>query len=352
LGAGATDPHPGDAEVGLMLAARTNTKLAASALAAFCRKHGDRNLIKAAAYAHKVFTTPRTIITMQQQPGQHCRSSVTWEGFDTERARMLVMFVAAVQLPLADRPQQLEVGGTVWEWADRADPQPFWAAYQCSDAVVLAFRSMDGSVDDARQHPCSPAHCYVQGLEESQLPVLPIELVKELSGTLELSLVGYSHGALTALATTLICGADHRAAVMECVLFNCCTMFWPLWFSQLLPEAWWQTEPKDIPGTDKVVSWVISNDPLSEAGPRPPGGRATRAPQTPGATYVLPACSTTGLIDNHSFAQFTAQRPPWIPSVELGLALMKAVDELDTGDSLERTWFELPDSPESLPPDS
>ena len=89
----------------------------------------------------------------------------------------------------------------------------------------------------------------------------------------------------------------------ECILLNAATMFWPLWYTSLLPEDWWcHTEP--YWNCPNVRSWVVTNDPLSEGIP----GGAIRAPQTPGQTLVLPT-RTDDLLGNDSIGHFAAPLP-------------------------------------------
>jgi len=53
----------------------------------------------------------------------------------------------------------------------------FWCAYKCEERgeAVVAFRGGDGGTEDAKNHPGSPAYCFVNALPEEE--VLPFRLL-------------------------------------------------------------------------------------------------------------------------------------------------------------------------------
>ena len=159
------------------------------------------------------------------------------------------------------------------------------------------------------------------------------------TGEVEIVFAGYSLGGLVCLAAFLHymrqmkyvnAPGIHRAgmvdcpvSVKKCVLLNTATVFWPVWYRQLLPERWWcwennsgnvstatskkseqeQQDEGEFPTSisEKILAFVIKWDPLSEG----TEGGGIRAPQTPGLTKVLPAAVLSGsLIDNHSLSHF------------------------------------------------
>lgn len=133
------------------------------------------------------------------------------------------------------------------------------------------------------------------------MPPLPIELLRRLGTLGEVYLVGYSLGGIAALASALVVGDAHF--LRECVLLNCCTTFWPPWYSMLLPNDWWAHPPAV---SSKITSWVIANDPLCDG----KAGDSCRPPQVPGTTRVLPSCvEVDKALDNHSFSHFVASLP-------------------------------------------
>lgn len=140
----------------------------------------------------------------------------------------------------------------------------------------------------------------------------------------EISLVGYSQGALPAAGCAILLDSwlkDEKAEasfasiceLRECVLLNPATVFWPAWLSKLIrdhsntsmPTAsdWWLV-PSDSLSTwaPLLTSWVIGNDPLSEGAP----GGVARPPHLPGCTMVLPQCSEI-LLKNHALENFVGE---------------------------------------------
>ena len=140
------------------------------------------------------------------------------------------------------RPQQLLVGDKLWLCVDSS---PFWMAWvvqgeESTCECVVTFRGCDGSVVDSCHHPASPVRAFIHGGCETDLPELPLELLRSLAervtevrssgGSGSITLVGFSHGGLMALACALwlgggggpSCCSDLDPLTLDAAhLFNC-----------------------------------------------------------------------------------------------------------------------------------
>ena len=277
-----------------------------------------KNVFAASLYALRITQLPHRIAKTQEfveiSPHQR-RSADNYAGFDSSTAKALIHFIDAASLPLNDRPQELEVSGLRWVCVESA---PFWMGWlhDESGASVIAFRGGDGGKDDACCHPGSPVRAFINGDDETQPPSLPMALMQELSeraaeaqrkhGSVSggISLVGYSQGALPALACALSLAPSDQASshLVAVELLNPATMFWPTWFvPPLLRDNWWAADSAPLVSA-KIRSWVIKNDPLSEG---LPGKGGFRAPLLPGTTIVLPSKHfDQDIIHNHDLSNF------------------------------------------------
>jgi len=311
----ATEERHTDPKAGLTFMASGAKLLAAPALAFFCRLHSKqswarRNIFVASAYARRVTALPEAIAKMQRFPSRsHTRTESSWEEFDGGRGRFLAAFISAATLPMRERPRVVMMGEETWTLLDESQGEEdsrartnseFWATYSnAKGQYILAFRGGDGGAEDAKNHMGSPARAFVQGEKETELPAaLPTSLVADLGSRGQLSIVGYSLGAIPALTCALYVGRQDY--LREVVLLSPATMFWPPWLNKALPDDWWAVSP---PVCELVTNYVVHDDPLADGVP----GGVVRAPQLPGTTVLLPPQATGGAVmTNHEFRHFVA----------------------------------------------
>jgi len=192
----------------------------------FMRRHATtswkhKNVFVASAYARRASQLPHQISAMQESAntGAHPRREAAYEDLATTGALTYKELVeAASPFAFPQRPQQLEAGGKLWLCVDSS---PYWMGWvaqtdesECTCVVTL--RGADGSTLDACHHPGSPVRAFIQGVGESDLPPLPLELIRSLAervaevrsagGTGSITLAGYSQGGLIALACALWLG--------------------------------------------------------------------------------------------------------------------------------------------------
>lgn len=163
----------------------------------------------------------------------------------------------------------------------------------------------------ALARPRSPVRSFVHGDDDSLPPKLPTDLMRTLSeAAVEarkkgtgggITMVGYSQGAIPALASALLFGAStmEQDTLTRVELLNAALMFWPTWFPSILASDWWTNSP---PVSSKITSWLIKDDPLSEG---LPGAGGFRVPMSPGTSIVLPPKHfDKDIMNNHSLDNF------------------------------------------------
>ena len=157
----------------------------------------------------------------------------------------------------------------------------------------------------------SPVRAFVHGDDDALPPKLPMDLMRTLStaaaearkqgGNGGISMVGYSQGAIPALASALMFGAStmEQDTLTRVELLNAAMMFWPTWYPSILSSDWWTNPP---PVSCKITSWLIKDDPLSEG---LPGAGGFRVPMSPGTSIVLPPKHfDKDIMENHSLDNF------------------------------------------------
>lgn len=305
------------------------TSTAAPALASFCVLHAEgrpwhRKVFASSLYALRITSVYAGVALEQERPPapQHTRQHIPWSAYEASRARDLAEFMAVASRNEAEMPESIARLDTDWDrfvgdGAERgAHPEasPMVVVFRRRlppHDVIVAFRGGNGSIEDMKTHLASPARAFIQQVDENDIPLLPVDLLLSLGCCGEVSVLGYSQGAIPALAAALsLSTPDGRRPtwLKEIVLFNFAAAFWPPWMSKLLckdPNTadWWTA----LEGSNCVAdfatvtsSYMVQGDPLSE------GGEGLTMPQAPGRNYVLPTVEFgTNLFANHSFHHFT-----------------------------------------------